>query len=195
MVVGSVVLLAGCAAESSQFVGVTASPSTSASVTASPSPSPSSEVEDLSDAGLGIVFEDVPTDLTGDEADVYNTVAIYQSAYWRTMTTNTVSPVFSVIGSAEIKAIMRDTAEGNTAIDATIAGEFRTRVTDVVVDGDQATAVTCDDYEAVTFADAERSYTPAEAGFADVRRKEMTLQRVEGQDLWLVQMRTVDGTC
>ncbi|TQL01854.1 hypothetical protein [Cellulomonas sp. SLBN-39] len=194
VVVGSVVLLAGCAAESSQFVGVTASPSASASVTASPSPSPSSEVEDLSDADLGIVFEDVPTDLTGDEADVYNTVATYQVEYWRTMTTNVASLAFDVLASVDIQAVMERIATNNEADDVSIAGVFRTRVHDVEVEGDLATAAVCDFYQDVTFQDADGPDTPETAGFGEPRSETLTLQRIE-DGVWVIGLSESEGTC
>lgn len=185
-------LLAGCTSAPAGPPGLTASPTTS--TTAAPTPTEDEGVEDLSDPELGIVFEDAP-ELEGDAADVYNWIATYDKEYWRTMTTNEVSPAFSLLASAEVQAKMAQIAETNRNIQGTIAGVLHSRVGNIVVDGDTATGSVCDDYRDVTFADPNGSYTPAEAGFGEPRNEKVTLTRVAAEDRWIVVSSEVEGTC
>lgn len=186
-------VLAGCTSQAQEPPGLTATPTAEPSASATPEPTATPETQDLSNPELGIVFDDVPA-LTGDEADVYNLVATYQLEYWRTMTTNTVSPAFGVIGSADVQAVMNRIATNNAADSVDIGGTFRTRVSDVAVEGDSATATTCDDYREATFADADGPDTPETAGFAEPRLKSLQIQRLEG-NRWLVGTSEVTGSC
>ena len=88
-------VLVGCTSPQEPLPGLTASATVTAAPSATPTPSPTI---DYSNPELGIVFEDDP-DLTGDEAEVYHWAATYETEYWRTMTTNTVSPKFTTIAS------------------------------------------------------------------------------------------------
>ena len=169
--------------------------STTPEPTPTPTPTPTSEVQDLSDPDLGIVFEQVP-DLTGDAAAVYNTLATYEVEYWRMMTTNQVSPAFSVLASAEIQARIQQIAATNAAIEGgTIGGVFRAQVGEVTVDGDTATSTLCDDYRDVTFADPQGTYTPEQAGFGEPRLAKLTLTRIAAESRWLIQTSETLGTC
>lgn len=185
---GALVLTA-CTTAAEEPPGVVTTPI----ATPTPTPTPDSETQDLSDPGLGIAFDEAPV-LTGEEAEVYNLVATYQLEYWRTMSTNTVSPGLAVIASTDIQAIMADVAVSNAADLVDIGGTFRTRVADVTIDGDSATATACDDYRESTFADQDGPDTPQSAGFADPRLKLVTLQRVpDGR--WIVATTERTGTC
>jgi hypothetical protein len=62
-----------------------------------------------------------------------------------------------------------------------------------VVDGDTATGTVCDDYRDATFADATKTYTPAEAGLAEPRYETVTLTRAG--DRWIVAKSEVSGSC
>lgn len=179
------------AAESTR--GLSASASTAPSVS-SANHTPSSDAQDMTDPDLGIVFADVPV-LRGDEADVYNVIATYEKEYWRTMTTNDVSPAFSVIGSAAVQTLMSGIVDENVAVQADIGGTFQARVSDVAVSGDTAVGRACDDYAAATFTDADGPDTPAEAGFGETRLKEMTLSRVAAERRWVVETVKVLGPC
>ncbi|NKY39469.1 hypothetical protein [Cellulomonas septica] len=184
-------LLAGCGG-AEEPAGLTAAPTTTPTPSATPTPEP--EVDDLSDPELGIVFTDVPA-LTGDEADVHNWLATYEKEYWRTLRTNTVSPAFALIASPELQGAMQKVVDKNVAIQASIGGVLETRVGNVAVTGDQATGEICEDFSKATFADATRTYTPAEAGFGEKKHKAYTLTRVPGEDRWLVATNEVSGTC
>ncbi|WP_019136470.1 hypothetical protein [Cellulomonas massiliensis] len=192
----AVVLLAACTgpdatpAASSPAATRSAAPS----ATPTPTPTPTGGVQDQSDEALGIVFEDVP-ELTGDEADVWNWIATYEKEYWRTMTTNEVSPAFSAIGSAAVRQSMERVAEGNAKIDAKIGGTFHVEVGGVTVDGDTATGVSCDDFADATFEDENGTYTPEEAGFDEPRRKSFTLVRGASEGIWKVETVKREGTC
>lgn len=157
-------LLTACAARTSDLPGLTASPT----ATASPTPTPSPEaIQETSDPDLGIVFEDVP-DLTGAEADVYDAVATFEKEYWRMMTTNTVSPAFAIIASPEITATMQQIADQNAGVQLLLGGVFHSTISDVTVNGDTATASTCDDYNDVTGVDPNGTYTSQEVGLVNV---------------------------
>lgn len=175
---------------------------TSQAPTPTPTPTPTSTdsqiagtVVDLSDPELGIVFEDVP-DLTGDEADVYNWVSTFELEYWRTLSTNEPSPAFSVFTSPEVQAGMATMAASNAEQGLTFAGTFHARVSAIVVTGDTATAITCDDYRDVTISgpDGPRSL---ESEGADVPvRSEVGLARsTTGVGVWTVLTNTSAGSC
>jgi len=186
-------VLTGCTSQAQEPPGLTASPTSVA--TSAPTPSetvPASQTPDPSDPELGIVFEDVP-DLTGDEADVWNTAATYRVEYWRTMTTNTVSPGFGAIAFGDTLEVMENIAATNAGISAQIGGTFRTRVFDVTITGDEASAMACDMYADVTFASVEGPATPQEAGFGENRLLRMPMKRID--DRWLIGPSTREGTC
>lgn len=187
-------LLAGCTSAPSGPPGLTASPTTSETAAPTPAPTEDEGVDDLSDPELGIVFEDIP-ELEGDAADVYNWIATYNKEYWRTLTTNTVSPAFGVLASAEVQARMQQIADKNTSIQGTIGGVLHSSISNVVVDGDSASGMVCDDFREATFADPTRSYTPEEAGFGDRASVKVTLARVSAEDRWTIATTTVEGTC
>ncbi len=184
----AVVGLVGCSSPKEPLPGLTAS----ATVTAAPTPTPSPTI-DYSDAELGIVFED-DTDLTGDEAEVYHWAAVYETEYWRTMTTNTLSPKFSTIASPEIQSLMQQIADGNAAIQLKTGGALHVDVREVAVDGETARAVVCVDYRDVTATDPNGSYTAAEVGYGETTREELSLARVADQT-WIVLTSTVTPTC
>jgi len=193
-----IAVMAGCSAGAKEPVGPTASPTViAASPTATPTPKPTAStgvVLDLSDPALGIVFEKVP-DVHGDAADVYNWLATFEKEYWRTMTTNTVSPGFSIMASAEIQATMRRVATDNLNVKATIGGVFHVTIADISVDGDTARATTCDDYRNVTFTDFDGPDTPQSAGFGENRLLEATLVRGPAAGQWIIQNEKRNGTC
>lgn len=192
----SVALLAGCTGSGPAPAASSTAPprSTAPSATPTPTPTPTGGVQDQSDTALGIVFTDVP-ELSGDEADVWNWIATYEKEYWRTMTTNEVSPAFSAIGSAAVQKSMAEVVRDNRDVSATIGGTFRATVGGVTVDGDTATGVACDDYTDVTFEDADGPDTPEEAGFGEPRRKRLTLLRGQAEGIWRVETVKVEGTC
>lgn len=162
------------------------------SATSSPSPSPDPDgVLESSDPDLGFVL-DGTSDLTGVEADVYDTAVVYQKEYWRTMSTNTVSPAFDVIASPEIKSEMEYIATTNASMELTVGGTFRTTVSGVSVDGDTASVDVCDDFTDVTVTDPNGSYTSAEVGYENLVRT-MSLSNRGGA--WVVMTSTTSGAC
>lgn len=166
---------------------------TAASTTAAPSPTPTPTTVDYSNAELGIVFEDEPQ-WAGDAAAVYHWAALYETEYWRTLTTNTVSPAFTTMASPEVQAWMQQIADTNGNLQAEVGGVFRVDVRDVVVEGDSASVIACLDYADATFADPNGSYTPDQVGFGGVSHQELTFLRVDA-DAWIVQTSTVEGKC
>jgi len=189
-------LMAGCSVAAKEPVGPTASPTAvTASPTATPTPTATTGVvREVSDPALGIVFEKVP-DVHGDPADVYNWMAVFEKEYWRMMTTNQVSPAFSIMASAEIQARMQQIATGNANDQAKVGGVFHATIADITVDGDTAHATKCDDYRSVTFADVKGTYTPDQAGFGENRLLEATLVRGPAAGQWIIQSEEKLGTC
>ena len=189
----TLLLTAGCTAGGIEPPGLTAAPTTS---TPTPTPSPTPDPDGIlvqSDPEMGIVFEDVP-DLTGVEADVYDTVALFEKAYWSTMTTNEVNPMFEILASPELKEGMGQVAAKNTAISADIAGTYRVRVSEVTITGDgEASAVACSDYGEVTFVSNEGTFTPEEAGFGVPHRSEYRLRNLG--ESWQVTTGELGGSC
>lgn len=167
-------LAAGCTSEAVEPPGLTATPTAVAEPSPTATPDPALEP---SDPELGIVFEDVP-ELSGPQVDVYNAVAAYQKEYWRMMTTNTVSPGFDVLASPEIRAMMQRIATQNAEAQARTAGVFHTRISDVAVEGDSATATVCDDFRDVIPSDPNGTYTPQEVGL-DNLAKQLVMGRSE----------------
>jgi hypothetical protein len=195
-----VALTAGCTAAAKEPVGLTASPTATTATTAptpTPTPTPTATtgvVMDLSDPALGIVFEAAPA-VSGDAADVYNWMATFEKEYWRMMTTNQVSPGFSIMASAEIQTRMLQVATANANDQAKVGGVFHATVAGISVDGDTARATKCDDYANVTFADINGTYTPEQAGFGENRLLAATLVRGPAVGQWIVQSEEKLGTC
>jgi len=189
-------LIAGCSAAAKEPVGPTASPTVvAASPTATPTPTASTGVVmDLSDPVLGIVFEKAP-DVHGDAADVYNWIATFERESWRMMTTNQVSPGFSIMASAEVQARMAQIATNNTNDQVKIGGVFHATVANISVDGDTAHGTVCDDYREAKFSDADGPDTPEQAGFGQPGLGEVTLARGAGDGLWTIQSEKWIGTC
>lgn len=186
-----VALVAGCTSSDAPPVA-----STTKATTPRPTPTPtaSSEVQDLSSTELGIVFQDVPS-LTGAEAEVYNLLSAYQTEYWRTMTTNTVSPAFAVLASGDVQATMKGIVKTNKAGSIALGGVFSTTISDVAVDGEKATAAICDDYAKMTVQDPNGTYTPDQVGYGVPRHKDVTVTRGLTGKTWMVQTVTVEGSC
>ncbi len=165
------VALVGCSGGSEEMPGLTASPT----VSVTPSEEPTSTATalpdeigialDLSEPAIGFELVDVPTDLEGDAADVYTTLALYAREYWRGLTLNEVSPVIYQIASADIIAEFEGFTAGNVADEARFGGTFRSTISDIDVAGDTATAKVCDNYDAITVADVDGSYAPHDVGF------------------------------
>ena len=196
-----VVLVAGCTGSGDpDLPGLTASPSATRTPTPTPSPSESptsiaGTVVDLSDPELGIVFEDVP-DLSGDEADVYNWLSTYRVEYWRTLLSNEPSPAFEVFTSPELQADMAQNAAENAADGWIVEGTFHATIGDIVVEGDTATATTCDDYTSVRITDRDGPLTLEELGAEVPVLLQATLARsTRGEGTWTVLTTDRIGTC
>lgn len=189
----ALLLTTACTAGGVEPPGLTAAPTTS---TPTPTPSPTPDPDGIlvqSDPELGIVFDDVPA-LTGVEADVYDTVALYKKAYWTTMTTNEVNPLFDTIASPELKAGMGRVVAKNVAINADIAGTYRVRISQVAITGEgEASVAACSDYSEATFASDDGTFTPEEAGFGIPQRSEYKLRNIG--DTWQITTGEVIGSC
>jgi len=182
----------GCTSPAVEPPGLEATPTATPSVSASPTPRVDGILEE-SDPALGVVLEGVPA-LTGDEADVYDTIAAYEKEYWRTMTTNSLSPGFEVLASPELQTVMERVATNNGNNGITVDGTYRVSISDVGLAGDgTATAVVCSDYLGATFADPDGTYTPAEVGFGERQRFVVTLR--DAGPTWQLSTSGRDGTC
>ena len=195
LTVGALLLLTACTSGAVEPPGLTGSPSPTAtpSATPTPEPTPTDGIQVHDDPELGIVFEDVP-DLTGAEAEVYNWIATYQKAYWQTLRTNEVAGTFAAFTSAEIQDTMARIASNNTASNARIAGTFRTRISEIVVDGDAASGIKCDDLSQATFTNDEGTYTAKDVGKDVAQLNKLELVRLEN-GTWYVTRLTGVGTC
>lgn len=190
-----VALVAGCtASDPAPVASAPAATTPSPMQTPTPTPTPSTEVQDMSSTDLGIVFEDVPS-LTGPEAEVYNLLSTYQTEYWRTMTTNAVSPAFSILASGDVQSTMKGIVKTNKDGKIALGGVFSTTITDVKVDGEKATAAICDDYAKMTVKDPNGTYTPQEVGYGVPRHKDVTVTRAGSGMTWRVQTVKVEGSC
>jgi hypothetical protein len=185
--------LAGCTGSTPEAPSPTVS--ATASATPTPTPTPTSDVNDESDTALGIVFGEPPA-LEGDAAQVYNWVSVFEKEYWRTATTNEVSPAFDLIGSPEVKVQMQNMAANNAKSNLVTGGTFHVVISDVVVDAaaGTATATACNDLSQATFTDPNGSYTAAEVGVPAPIHRDFTLQRVTG-DQWKIMTSNENGTC
>ena len=195
LTVGALLLLTACTSQAAEPPGLTASPTATTTDAPTPTPEPTATdgIQVHSDPEAGIVFEDVP-DLTGDEAEVYNWIATYQKAFWQTLRTNEVSGTFATFTSAEIQDTMARIVSNNTRDGVGIAGVFHTRITDVVVTGDGATALVCDDFRESTFTTADGTFNATEAQQDIPQLGKVELLRLE-DDLWYVNRETGAGTC
>ena len=193
LTVSALLLLTACTSGAVEPPGLTGSPSPTATSSPTPEPTPTDGIQVHDDPELGIVFEDVP-DLTGDEAEVYNWVATYQKAFWQTLRTNEVADTFATFTSAEIQETMAGIAAGNTADGVTIAGTFHTRISNVVVTGDTASAVRCSDFRDATFSNAEGTFNAVEAQWDVPQRSTLELLRLD-TGIWYVNKIVDPGSC
>jgi hypothetical protein len=188
-----IALTAGCTTTAKDPPSVTPTPTTR-SATPTPTPMPSGGAQNPTDPTLGIVFAPAP-DLQGDEADVYNLIAAFEHESWSAMKTNKLSPGFAVIASAEVQAQEQAAADWGVQNGVVIGGVRHERIESIVVNGGTATGSACRDYAEATFADATRTYTPAEANYGQPFLIEMTLARDSASGLWKVMTLKENGTC
>ena len=196
LVVAALLLLTACSSPAVEPPGLTAPPTTSSTPT--PTPAPTNGIQVHSDPATGIVFQDEPT-LTGDEAEVYNWVAIYQNAFWETLRTNEPSSVFTSNASTEVQETMQRIAANNAASGVTIGGTYTTWIRDIGISTDEqsgtttALATVCDDFRQATYTVGEESFTSEEVGTHIPQRNRYELLRV-GDD-WYFNRVIADGTC
>jgi hypothetical protein len=186
-------LTAGCTTTAEDPTTPTPTATTRAA-TPTPTPTPTGGAQNPTDPTLGIVFAPAP-DLQGDEADVYNLIAAFEHESWSTMKANKVSPGFAVIASAEVQAQVQSAVDTTVQHGAVFGGVRHELIGSIVVNGDTASGSVCRDYAEATFADATRTYTPAEAGFGQPFLIEMTLARDRASGLWKVMTMKENGTC
>lgn len=186
-------LLTGCTPSDEPTATAAPTPTATSTPTPAPSPTPTDGIQVHSDPNTGIVFEDVP-DLTGDEAEVYNWIAMHQNAFWDTLRTNQVSSMYAPLASAEVQEIAAGIAADNSANGVRIGGEFHTRISDIVVSGDTATGKVCDDFRQATFTTDAGEFTAADVQLDVPERGTVELLR-RGEGAWYVTRVTGDGTC
>jgi len=192
-VVGAVLvgLLAGCSSGRQASPKLTVSPTP---VVQTPSPSPTAAgVIDPSDPKLGIVFTKMPK-LTGDAASALNGLSLFESEFWRATTTGKVDPIFMLIASPDVRAIVQAQVDGNIARGATIHGTSTVTVNITSADATTAVGTSCQDPSGVLYTNAEGTFTLANAGYVDVARFDVTLSRPNGGG-WMVETYKRNGTC
>lgn len=109
------------------------------------------------------------------------------------MTTNALSPAFSVLASPDITARLQDVADQNARLEAEIGETFRTTISDVTVDATSATATVCDDFGNVTAADPHGTYSPTEVGLDNIVKHLTLAPSATGG--WQVVVGDSTGTC
>lgn len=153
-------LLSGCAAQTSDTPGSTASPTTTASST----PSPTAEAagpRDLSDPELGVEFTDFPRDQGEQTAAAIETFMLFEIQFWRASTTNTVPPGPWAVASDEAIAWIQAQVDGNTASGFVVGGELSTSIAVDSVGADRAVLTVCRDLGRLTFIDGAGTSLPA----------------------------------
>ena len=186
-------LTAGCTATAKDPTSPTPS-ATTRSATPTATPTPTGGAQNPTDPTLGIVFAPAP-DLQGDEADVYNLVAAFEHEVWSTVKTAKLSPGFAVIASAEVQAQEQKAVDWGVQNGTVIGGVLHVQIGGVAVNGGTANGTACEDYAEATFADATRTYSPAEANYGQPILVEMTLARDSASGLWKVMTEKENGTC
>lgn len=187
----SVLLLGACSApaeEAAESTPIAVEPTTP---TPTPTPTPTAEAEPT---GPEIVVADAA--LEGDAKDVHGWVETFTTEVWRTLTTNEVSPAFSIPPLAAARAQMDAMVATNTAAQAQVGGTLHAAISDVVVNGDDATAVVCEDYADVTYSDAEGPKSPEQL-VTNVRRKVAVslVRSPQGVGIWALTGYEDAGTC
>lgn len=188
-------LLTGCTQAEQPVIRPT--PTQTSSPTPEPSPTPTDGIQVHSNPETGITFADEP-DLAGDEAEVYNWVAMFQNALWDTLRTNTPSTVFMTYASAEVQASMQRIASNNTASGVQIGGTYTTTISDIAITTDDAgmttaTATVCDDFRQATYTTDAGTFT-AEDVEQDVPQRNTYELLHTGED-WYFNRVIGAGTC
>lgn len=187
----SVLLLGACSAPAEETAEPTPTAVESTTPTPTPTPTPTATAEPT---GPEIVVAEAA--LEGDAKDVHGWVETFTTEAWNTLTTNEVSPAFSIGPLAAGKAAMEALVAQNTAAGATVGGTLHAAISDVAVSGNDATAVVCEDYTDVTYTDATGPKTPADMGHAAPRRVQVTLTRYpQGEGIWALVGYEDAGTC
>jgi hypothetical protein len=120
---------------------------------------------------------------------------VFEKEYWRTATTNQVSPALDLIGTPEVKVQMERMAANNAKSNLAVAGTFHVVISDVAVDpgAGTATASVCNDLSQATFTDPNGSYTAAQVGVPTPIHNDLTLRRLP--DRWQITTSNENGTC
>lgn len=195
LVVGTcVALLTGCAAEKTDLPGLTASP-TPAVTSSAPEPTATERTAtDLSDPELGIVFDDVP-ELTGTAASAHDAVAIYWVEYWRSATTGVVSTALAPFVAPELLRKVEQGVQQNNESNYGYDGVIRVTISDVLVNGTEATASVCLDFADALFTDAEGGspQTFTEVGAPQYERSTMRLSTLDEGATWRPEDGSFEG--
>ena len=189
--------LIGCSTQEPAASPSTPAPVASASATPTPTPEPEpapTEVVETSDPDLGIVLNENPG-LTGAEAEVYNWVAAYETEFWRSLTTNTVSTGVSLMASPELEAGFESMVQANVAAGTHYTGTIRFTIDSIVVTDGTATASVCQDFSQVSSVHDDRTFTAEEAGIAQPQSRAMTLVGIPAESRWIVQTEAAGGPC
>jgi hypothetical protein len=185
-------LLVGCTSED-PAPAVSTSPA--ALPTPTPTPTPSDAPADMSDATLGIVFEDTP-DVTGPARSAHDAVAIFMKEFWRSISTGEVSGLIPELASADVSQMVADNVQVNAEQGYTVGGTMHYAVSAPQVDGQNGTATVCVDPRDALFGSTDGSppQSAADVG-SEPELIRMTLLQVGDDGRWMIQTFEGGGPC
>lgn len=188
--------LVGCSSPTSDLPGLTASPTISASPTPTPTPTPASAgPRDLSDPALGIIFTDFPHDQDEQTAAAIETYMLFETKFWRALTTNVVAPGPWAIASDDSIAWIQAQVGPNSENGWTTSGTYRTSVQ--VVSAAEGTTVlaVCTNWLEVTFKNVDGTTTTAVDGGLDATSGTLISMSNAFSTGWKVVGHEITGTC
>lgn len=187
--------LVGCSSPTSDLPGLTASPTISASPTPTPTPA-SAGARDLSDPALGIIFTDFPHDQDEQTAAAIETYMLFETEFWRALTTNVVAPGPWAIASDDSIAWIQAQVGPNSADGWSLTGQLSTSVAIVARDAERMTLDVCRSWSKAGFVQTPsgESLTTEGAGFPQTSR--LTLGLVDKPSTgWSVDTHESTGEC
>ena len=192
----SVALIAGCTGNDPDLPGLTATPSTEPPATTPiPTPTPAG-ARDLSDPELGIVFTDYPHDLDEQVVAAVEAYMLFETEFWRALTTNVVPPGPWVIASDDAIAWIQAQVGPNAAAGWVLDGTLRTSVAVAARADSRLSLDVCRNWEQTHFVEPATGDTATndELDLAATSRVTLDLVNVEGTG-WQVTAHELTGEC
>lgn len=192
----SVALIAGCTGNDPDLPGLTATPSTEPPATTTPTPTPTpAGARDLSDPELGIVFTDYPHDPDEQVVAAVEAYMLFETEFWRALTTNVVPPGPWVGASDEAIAWIQAQVGPNSANGLRLGGRLETTSTLVSTDADSVVLDVCRDVTETTVVHddgtVDRGLAPGEDSTSGAR---LFLTPSAGSS-WKVNTYEITGPC